>query len=111
MQGSNERRDVTLEATPRRGDGIGRVDGFVIFVPFVLGDEHVEVELVEVKKRYATADELLYDLEYYIYHQGYGPTNETLGKFMREVFGQAGPAALSEDQGKTVVIAKAAPAP
>lgn len=38
-------------------------------------------------KRYATADELLYDLEYYIYHNGYGPTNETLGKFMRELFG------------------------
>jgi hypothetical protein len=30
-------------------------------------------------------------LEYYIYHDGYGPTNETLGKFMRELFGQAVP--------------------
>jgi len=39
-------------------------------------------------QRYATADELLYDLEYYIYHGGYGPTNETLGKFTRELFGQ-----------------------
>ena len=28
------------------------------------------------------------DLEYYIYHGGYGPTNETLGKFIRELFGQ-----------------------
>src|SRR6202044_3563156 len=28
--------------------------------------------------RYATADEMLYELEHYIYHQGYGPTNETL---------------------------------
>ena len=39
-------------------------------------------------RRYATADELMYDLEYYIYHEGYGPTNETLGKFIRELFGQ-----------------------
>ena len=39
-------------------------------------------------KRYATADQLLYELEYYIYHGGYGPTNETLGKFTRELFGQ-----------------------
>jgi eukaryotic-like serine/threonine-protein kinase len=39
-------------------------------------------------RRYATADELMYDLEYYIYHGGYGPTNETLGKFIRELFGQ-----------------------
>ena len=38
------------------GDGIGRVDGFVIFVPFVLGGERVEVELVDVRKRFATAD-------------------------------------------------------
>ena len=30
----------------------------------------------------------MYDLEYYIYHAGYGPTNETLGKFIRELFGQ-----------------------
>ena len=39
-------------------------------------------------RRYATADQLLYDLEYHIYHGGYGPTNETLGKFTRELFGQ-----------------------
>jgi serine/threonine-protein kinase len=39
-------------------------------------------------KRYPNADELLYDLEYYIYHSGYGPTNETLGKMVRELFGQ-----------------------
>ncbi|MGO8696295.1 MAG: serine/threonine protein kinase [Limisphaerales bacterium] len=39
-------------------------------------------------ERYATADELLYDLEYYIYHKGYGPTNETLGKFIRELFAE-----------------------
>ena len=48
----------------------------------------------DVEKRYPSGDELLYDLEHYIYHSGYGPTNETLGKFMRELFGQkaAGPA-------------------
>jgi serine/threonine-protein kinase len=62
----------------------------------------------DLAKRYATADELLYDLEYYIYHLGYGPTNETLGKFMRELFGQTGPAAISGDQSKTVLISKPA---
>jgi serine/threonine protein kinase len=36
--------------------------------------------------RYPDADELLYELEHYIYHSGYGPTNETLGKFIRELF-------------------------
>jgi len=42
----------------------------------------------DLSRRYATADELMYDLEYYIYHDGYGPTNETLGKFIRDLFGQ-----------------------
>ena len=35
----------------------------------------------------------MYDLEHYIYHAGYGPTNETLGKYIRELFGQTRPAA------------------
>ena len=45
----------------------------------------------DVSHRYGTADELLYDLELYIYHAGYGPTNETLGKYIRELFGQSVP--------------------
>ena len=45
----------------------------------------------DLSKRFTTADELMYELEYYIYHGGYGPTNETLGKFIRELFGQATP--------------------
>src|SRR5712675_1081898 len=40
----------------------------------------------DLGKRYPTADELLYDLEHYIYHSGYGPTNETMGKYMRALF-------------------------
>lgn len=45
----------------------------------------------DLAQRYQNADDLLYDLEHYIYHQGYGPTNETLGRFMRELFGQTVP--------------------
>jgi serine/threonine-protein kinase len=41
-----------------------------------------------IDARYPNADELLYDLEHYIYNKGYGPTNETLGRFIRELFGQ-----------------------
>jgi eukaryotic-like serine/threonine-protein kinase len=64
----------------------------------------------DLSRRYATADELLYDLEYYIYHQGYGPTNETLGKFIRELFGQTipGPA---EKGGTTVLERSTLPKP
>jgi len=46
----------------------------------------------DLAHRYASADEMLYDLEYYIYHKGYGPTNETLGKFTRELFDHSIPA-------------------
>ena len=42
----------------------------------------------ELDQRYATSEEVLYDLEHYIYHSGYGPTNETLGRYIRELFGQ-----------------------
>ena len=58
----------------------------------------------DLSKRYGTADELLYDLEYFIYHKGYGPTNETLGKFISELFGQITPG--SADKGQTAVIAR-----
>ena len=60
----------------------------------------------DLAKRYPAADELLYDLEHYIYHSGYGPTNETMGKFMRELFGQtpASAAAVMGPHGTTALI-------
>src|SRR5262252_3590978 len=41
----------------------------------------------KLEDRYQSADEMLYDLEFYMYQGGYGPTNETMGKFIRELFG------------------------
>jgi eukaryotic-like serine/threonine-protein kinase len=59
----------------------------------------------DLAKRYSTADELMTALEYYIYHSGYGPTNETLGKFMRELFGQmVPPGAATSTRGSTELI-------
>jgi len=58
----------------------------------------------EVDKRYPDADELLYELEHYIYHTGYGPTNETLGKFIRELFGQATQGRIDESRGSTIIL-------
>jgi eukaryotic-like serine/threonine-protein kinase len=57
----------------------------------------------KLEERYPTADELLYDLEHYIYHKGYGPTNETLGRFIRELFGQS-QAAGGEKKGNTEML-------
>ena len=35
------------------------------------------------EQRYQTADALLHDLEVYLYSEGYGPTNEKLGKYLK----------------------------
>ncbi|HKS38119.1 MAG TPA: serine/threonine-protein kinase [Verrucomicrobiae bacterium] len=58
----------------------------------------------DLNERYPDADELLYELEHYIYHSGYGPTNETLGKFIRELFGQIIPEYAHESRGSTILL-------
>ena len=62
----------------------------------------------DLGQRYASGDEMLYALEHYIYHSGYGPTNETLGKFIRELFGQHIPAHALSAGTNTVVTERSA---
>jgi serine/threonine protein kinase len=56
------------------------------------------------EQRYADCDQFLYDLEHYIYHGGYGPTNETLGKYVRDLFGQTTTLAPSDKRGETMLL-------
>ena len=59
----------------------------------------------DLNHRYATADQLLTELEYYMYRGGYGPTNETLGKFIRELFGQEPiKPAPADTHGETIIL-------
>jgi serine/threonine protein kinase len=51
--------------------------------------------------RYENAEEMMTNLERYIYDGGYGPTNETLGKFIRELFGQHQPDHRQKFKGNT----------
>lgn len=44
---------ATIDDIAFGGEGVARIDGFVVFVPFVLSGEEVEIELTEVKKRFA----------------------------------------------------------
>jgi eukaryotic-like serine/threonine-protein kinase len=62
----------------------------------------------QLDERYPNADELLYDLEHYIYHKGYGPTNETLGRFSRELFGQTPALAAYDAKGSTHLMERTA---
>lgn len=47
---------MTIEDVAFGGDGVARMDGFVVFVPFVITGEVVEVKLIEVKKHFARAN-------------------------------------------------------
>jgi len=51
-----QRIELDITTVAFGGDGVGRIDNFVVFVPFVVEGERVEAEIVEVKKRFATAD-------------------------------------------------------
>jgi serine/threonine-protein kinase len=61
----------------------------------------------DISARYPNADELLYDLEHYIYNKGYGPTNETLGRFIRELFGMRNGQPI-DDRGDTNILEQTA---
>lgn len=57
-----------------------------------------------VDERYQNAEDLLRDLELYIYRDGYGPTNETMGKYLRELFGQHMVTSAVGSRSDTVVL-------
>lgn len=52
---AGDQLDVTIEDIAFGGEGVARVDNFVVFVPFVIAGEKVRVELTEVKKNFARA--------------------------------------------------------
>ncbi len=58
----------------------------------------------DINKRFPNADELLHTLEHYIYHSGYGPTNETLGKVIRQLFGQDTHLTAYDSKGSTLRV-------
>ena len=50
-----QKLNVSIEDIAFGGEGVARVQDFVLFVPFVLTGEEVEIEVTEVKKRFARA--------------------------------------------------------
>ncbi|MCP8310782.1 MAG: TRAM domain-containing protein [Candidatus Methylarchaceae archaeon HK01B] len=45
--------DVTITEISRRGDGIARVEGFVIFVPRAKAGQQARIKIVQIGNRYA----------------------------------------------------------
>lgn len=50
-----EEYEVTVEAIGRRGDGIAKIENFIIFVPGTKTDDHVKVKITGVGGSFATA--------------------------------------------------------
>jgi predicted RNA-binding protein with TRAM domain len=48
--------DVSITETSRQGDGIARVDGFVIFVKGGQPGQETKVKITQVGRRFATAE-------------------------------------------------------
>jgi predicted RNA-binding protein with TRAM domain len=46
--------DVTISDISRRGDGIAKIDGFVIFVPGTKQGQQVRIKVTQVSNRYAS---------------------------------------------------------
>lgn len=51
-----EEYEVDIEEISRRGEGIARIEGFVVFVPNTKIGDHVKIKVTKVARRYATAE-------------------------------------------------------
>ena len=49
-------RSVSITETSRQGDGIARVDGFVIFVKGGQPGQETKIKITQVGRRFATAE-------------------------------------------------------
>jgi predicted RNA-binding protein with TRAM domain len=47
--------DVDVKEVSRRGEGIARVEGFVVFVPNTKMGDHVKVRITKITERFASA--------------------------------------------------------
>jgi len=48
--------DLTIDDTGSKGDGIGRVKGFVVFVPGTKKGDTVKVKITQVRRRSAVGE-------------------------------------------------------
>jgi predicted RNA-binding protein with TRAM domain len=53
---AGEELDVTITEISRRGDGIARIQGFVVFVPTASQGQHARIRITSIKPNYAVAE-------------------------------------------------------
>jgi len=54
-----EEHEVTIGEISRRGDGIAKIQNFVVFVPGTKVGDKVKIRITRVSSRYATAERVL----------------------------------------------------
>lgn len=50
--------ELTIDAVGSKGDGIGKIEGFVIFIPGVSVGDKVRVKITDVRGKSATAEKI-----------------------------------------------------
>lgn len=53
-----EEYDVKIEDVGKEGDGITRINGFVVFVPGTKAGDEVKVKIVSVRRRFGFAEKV-----------------------------------------------------
>ncbi len=53
-----EEYDVKIEDVGKEGDGITRIEGFVVFVPDTKTGDEVRVKIVSVRRRFGFAEKI-----------------------------------------------------
>lgn len=53
-----ETYDVSIEDVAKEGDGIGRIEGFVIFVPQTKVGDKVKIKVNKVMRKFAIAEKV-----------------------------------------------------
>ena len=48
-----DRMKIKIEKIAFGGEGVGRIDNFVVFVPFTAPDDELEIEITQSKKKFA----------------------------------------------------------
>ncbi len=48
--------EVDIQETSRRGEGIARIQGLVIFIPNTKPGDHVKIKIMRISRRFAEAE-------------------------------------------------------